>query len=423
MAARQLHRLTALKIGKLDTPGHYPDGGNLYFQISETGSRSWILKFTLRGRSREMGLGPLSSVSLAAARAEAAKCRELLREGIDPIEARNAEQRKRALETFGPRLFKAAAADYIAKHRAGWKNAKHAQQWENTLATYANPILGDQDVRDVDTTMIVRVLQPIWISKRETAFRLRGRLECILDAEKALGHRKGENPARWRGHLDKLLPKQNRRKKIKHHPALPWQEMPEFMSKLREQRGTAARMLEHLILTVVRTQEVQFARPEEFAMSYRVWTVPGERMKMELPLRVPMVDRLIELVKEALPGARDGWLYPGRVKNKPLSNMAMLKVLERMGYGHVTVHGFRSTFRDWVAECTEYADSLAEKALAHAIQNESEAAYRRGDMLERRRKMMNDWARFCAGETAVVIQLELPGTAPQSRSALATKSA
>lgn len=405
MATRQLHRLTALKIGKLDAPGQYPDGGNLYFQISATGSRSWIFKFTLRGRSREMGLGPLSAISLAAARAEAVKCRTLIRDGIDPIEARNAEHRRRASETSGPRLFKTAAADYIAKHRAGWKNKKHAQQWENTIATYAQPTIGDQDVRDVDTAMIVQVLQPIWIKKRETAFRLRGRLECILDAEKALGHRDGENPARWRGHLDKLLPKQNRRKKIKHHPALPWQEMPEFMIALRKQRGTAARMLEHLILTVVRTQEVQFARPEEFAMRNRIWTVPGERMKMELPLRVPMVDRLVELVEEALPGARDGWLYPGRAKGKPLSNMAMLKVLERMGYDHVTVHGFRSTFRDWVAECTEYADSLAEKALAHAIQNESEAAYRRGDMLERRRKMMADWASFCDGQTAAVIPM------------------
>lgn len=406
MATRQLHRLTALKIGKLDAPGHYPDGGNLYFQISQTGSRSWVFKFTLRGKSREMGLGPLSSVSLAAARVEAAKCRDLLRDGIDPIEARKVELSKRAQETTGPRLFRAAAAAYIAQHRDGWKNKKHAQQWENSLTTYAYPILGDLDVRDIDTALIVRVLQPIWMAKRETAFRLRGRLECILDAEKALGNREGENPVRWRGHLDKLLPKQNRRKKIKHHPALPWQELPEFMRELRAVADPTARMLEHLILTAVRTQEVLYARPEEFALEYRVWTVPGERMKMELPLRVPMSDRLVELVKEATEGARDGWLYPGRKKGKPYSNMAMLKVLERMGYGHITVHGFRSTFRDWVAECTEYADSLAEKALAHAIQNESEAAYRRGDMLERRRKMMNDWARFCAGETATVIALE-----------------
>ena len=262
MATRQLHRLTALKIGKLDEPGQYPDGGNLHFQISKTGSRSWIFKFTLRGRSREMGLGPLSSVSLASARAEAAKCRDLLRDGIDPIEARNSERKQRSLETSGPRLFKAAAADYIAQHRTGWKNPKHAMQWENTIATYAEPILGDQDVRDIDTAMIVRVLQPIWMAKRETAFRLRGRLECILDAEKALGNREGENPVRWRGHLDKLLPKQNRRKKIKHHPALPWQEIPEFMSALRAVADPTARMLEHLILTAVRTQEVLYARPE-----------------------------------------------------------------------------------------------------------------------------------------------------------------
>lgn len=403
MATRQLHRLTALKIGKLDAPGQYPDGGNLYFQISKTGSRSWIFRFTLRGQSREMGLGPLSAVSLAAARAEASKCRELLRAGIDPLEARAADQRKRAIETGGPRLFKAAAADYIANHRAEWKNSKHAQQWENTLDTYAFPTIGNQDVSDVDTAMIVRVLQPIWTAKRETAFRLRGRIERILDAEKTLGHRQGENPARWRGHLDTLLPKQNRRKKIKHHPALPWQEMPEFMRSLRQREEPTARMLELLILTAVRTQEALYARPEEFAMDYRVWTVPGERMKMELPLRVPMTDRVVELVEQALPHARHGWLYPGRKDKRPYSNMAMLKILERMGYGHVTVHGFRSTFRDWVAECTEYADSLAEKALAHAIQNESEAAYRRGDMLERRRQMMADWAGFCAGKTANIL--------------------
>ena len=406
MATRQLHRLTALKIGKLDAPGQYPDGGNLYFQISMTGSRSWIFRFTLRGQSREMGLGPLSAVSLAAARAEAAKCRELLRAGIDPLEARAADQRRRARKTGGPRLFKTAAAEYIANHRAEWKNPKHAQQWENTLDTYAFPTIGNQDVSDIDTAMIVRVLQPIWTAKRETAFRLRGRIERILDAEKTLGHRQGENPARWRGHLDTLLPKQNRRKKIKHHPALPWQEMPEFMRTLRQREEPTARMLELLILTAVRTQEALYARPEEFAMDYRVWTVPGERMKMELPLRVPMADRVIELVKQAVPHARHGWLFPGKKEKKPYSNMAMLKILERMGYDHVTVHGFRSTFRDWVAECTEYADSLAEKALAHAIQNESEAAYRRGDMLERRRQMMADWARFCDGDKVTVIRLE-----------------
>ncbi|MBJ9658951.1 tyrosine-type recombinase/integrase [Burkholderia gladioli] len=402
-ASRQLHRLTALKIGKLLEPGQYPDGGNLYFQISPTGSRSWIFKFTLNGRSREMGLGPLSLVSLAAARAEAVKCRALLKDKIDPIEARNERARQAALEGAGPRLFRTAAAEYIDKHRAGWKNQKHAQQWENTLATYAFKKMGDVDVCAIDTALVVSVLQPIWTDKRETAARVRGRIESIIDAEKALGHREGENPARWRGHLDKILPKQNKRKKVRHHPALPWQEIPEFMVKLRAREGRAARMLEHLILTCVRTQEVLFAQPGEFAFDRKVWTVPGDRMKMELPLRVPLTDHVVALVKDAIAEQRDGWLYPGQAKGKPLSNMAMLKVLERMGYDHITVHGFRSTFRDWVAECTEYPDSLAEKALAHAIDNETEAAYRRGDMLERRRRLMEDWARYCSGQTATVI--------------------
>jgi integrase len=252
--------------------------------------------------------------------------------------------------------------------------------------------------------MVMRVLQPIWTKKAETASRVRGRIECVLDAAKVLGKRSGENPARWRGHLDKLLPKRERSKKVKHHPALPWQQIPEFMPQLIAREAPAARVLHLLILTCVRTTEALHARPEEFDLERRVWTVPPDRMKMEKELRVPLCADAVRLVQEAMKTA-DEYLFPGQKKGKPLSNMAMLNVLDRMGYSHITVHGFRSTFRDWVAECTEYPDSLAEMALAHAVENKVEGAYRRGDMLERRRKMMDDWARYCSGRAGVVMQL------------------
>ncbi|WP_373278620.1 tyrosine-type recombinase/integrase [Castellaniella caeni] len=392
-----------MKINKLLKPGQYPDGGGLYFQISRSGSRSWIFRFTLSGRTREMGVGSLSVVSLAEARAEAARCRALLKEKIDPIEARNAARKMG--QAASSRLFEVAAADYIKTHRPGWKNAKHIQQWENTLATYAGPVIGKMDVRDVGTDEVKRILTPIWISKRETASRVRGRIESILDAEKAQGRRSGENPARWRGHLSLILPNQKRKKKIKHHPALPWDEVPEFMMALAKRSGQAARMLELLILTAVRTQEIRFCRPDEFDMRRKVWTVPGDRMKMEMPLRVPLSDRALGLARDAIESQRYGWVFPGGRKGKPFSNMAMLAVLERMGYGHITVHGFRSTFAGWATESAGYADELADKALAHVVGDDTKQAYFRGDRLEKRRDLMQAWATYCYSQSVATVSL------------------
>ena len=409
-SSRQMHRLNALRVAKEVAPGYHADGGGLYLQISHSGSRSWIFRYSLAKRAREMGLGPLSSTSLAEARAAAAHCRKLLAAGVDPIADR--QERKQAALAMPEALpFRQAAAGYIDAHRGSWKNAKHAQQWENTLDTYAYPVMGDVDVRDVDTAMVLRVLQPIWTKKNETASRVRGRIECVLDAAKVLGKRSGENPARWRGHLDKLLPKRERSKKVKHHPALPWGQIPDFMPRLVEREAPAARVLQLLILTCVRTSEALEARPEEFDLERRIWTVPPDRMKMEKELRVPLSAPALEIVREALKTASDDYLFPGQKARKPLSNMAMLNMLDRMGYSDITVHGFRSTFRDWVAECTEYPDSLAEMALAHAVENKVEGAYRRGDMLERRRKMMEDWARYCSGQTGVVVPLKTAATA------------
>lgn len=407
--SKQLHRLNALKVAKEAEPGYHADGGGLYLQISASGSRSWIFRFSLAKRAREMGLGPLSSISLAEARAQAAACRKLVSDGIDPIEDRKAARVDAAIAAPDGLLFRTAAIDYIDTHKSSWKNIKHAQQWENTLETYAYPVMGDADVANIDTSMVVRVLQPIWSKKPETASRVRGRIEAILDSAKALGKRVGENPARWRGHLDKILPKRNKARNVKHHPALPFADMHEFMPNLISRPATAARLLHMLILTCVRTSEALLARAEEFDLERKVWTVPPDRMKKEKELRVPLTDPVIAIVREAMKDAEPGgYLFPGQKKGRPLSNMAMLNLLDRMGYKEITVHGFRSTFRDWVAECTEYPDSLAEMALAHAVENRVEGAYRRGDMLERRRKMMEEWTRYCEGQTATVTQIKPP---------------
>jgi integrase len=402
---RKIHKLNALKVAKESAPGYYADGGGLYLQISGSGSRSWIFRFTLAKRAREMGLGPLSSVSLAQARVLAAGCRRLLSEGVDPIESRNAER----MANPEGLTFKQAATDYIKAHRAGWKNKKHGQQWENTLSTYAYPVIGPVDVSEIDTAMVLRILQPIWSEKAETARRVRGRIESILDAARALGKCSGENPARWRGHLEQILPRRNRVRRVRHHPALPFADMPVFMQKLKQREAVGARVLQLVILTCVRTSEALLARPEEFDMDRRIWTVPADRMKMHKELRVPLSEPALAIVREALSTAqKGGYLFPGTRKGRPLSHVAMLFTLDRMGYPAITVHGFRSTFRDWVAECTEFPDSLAEMALAHAVESKVEGAYRRGDMLERRRTMMEAWARYCNGQTATVLPLMLP---------------
>lgn len=402
MSSRSLHRLNAVKVAKEVAPGYHADGGGLYLQISQSGSRSWIFRFTLAKRAREMGLGPLSAVSLAEARSEAARCRKLLLNGVDPIDDR--KTRVQAAQNVGSLPFRIAAAEYIENHRSSWKNSKHAQQWENTLDAYAYPVIGDTDVSSIDTPMIVKILKPIWSTKSETASRVRGRIESILDAAKVMGKRTGENPARWRGHLDKILPRRDRAKKVKHHPALPWQKIPEFMAALAQREAPAARALTLLILTGVRTSEALHAKVEEFDLQGKVWIVPPDRMKMEKELRIPLSPAAFAAVKAALAGAKDGYLFPGQKRGKPLSNMAMLNVLDRMGHSDITVHGFRSTFRDWVAECTEYPDSLAEMALAHAVESKVEGAYRRGDMLERRRVMMEEWAKYCLSKTGVVAE-------------------
>ncbi|TDV04707.1 tyrosine-type recombinase/integrase [Paraburkholderia caballeronis] len=407
MAGRQLHRLSALRVAKEVVPGHYADGGGLYMQIADSGARSWVFRFRLDGRMREMGLGPLSRISLGEARKLAAGYRESVRQQVDPIRARQEEQRRANLEisTQANVTFREAAEAFIQVREAGWRNRKHIQQWGNTLKIYAYPVIGDVRVRDIDTAMIVRILQPIWKKKAETARRVRGRIKAILDAEAVLGHRTGDNPARYVDHLELVLPRSKKRSDVRHHPALPWEELPAFIRELEQRPRRAARLLHLLILTATRTNEVRFARPEEFDLVNRVWEIPGDRTKSGRPLRVPLCDRAVGIVRNALPKAKYGFLFPGYKDGSPLSNMAMLTLLRRMSRQDITVHGFRSTFRDWVAECTAYPDSLAEQALAHIIVSQTIAAYRRRDQLERRREMMEEWAQYCAGQRPPVAKV------------------
>ena len=343
-----------------------------------------------------MGLGGLLGVSLAAARERAQRCRTQLSNGLDPIEERRKERDQQHAQLARTKSFDECTAAYIKANRAGWKNEKHVAQWESTLGTYASPVIGKLRVRDIDTTHIVSVLQPIWDTKPETASRVRGRIESVLDWARAHRYRDEENPARWKGHLDKVLPARTKVRKVQHHAALPYTEVAAFMNVLKAQEGLAARALELVILTAARTSEVIGATRSEFDLEAGMWTVPAERMKAQRAHRIPLSVAALDLVRRLLKDADDELLFPGAKKGRPLSNMAMLTVLRRMKRTGLTVHGFRSTFRDWAAECTTYPNEMAEMALAHTVDDKVEAAYRRGDMFQRRRQMMDDWAAYCA---------------------------
>ena len=350
-------------------PGMYADGGGLYLRVTDNGTKNWVFRFMLNGRPRWMGMGPLHTVRLAEARNRAAGFRLQRHDGIDPIDARRAERLETRLNAAKALTFKECAARYIASHRAGWRNPKHAAQWEATLATYAEPVMGGLSVQAIDTALVLKVLEPIWTTKPETAGRVRGRIESILDWAKVRGYRAGENPARWRGHLDKLLPARSKVRRVEHHAALPYAELPGFLVSLREQEGIAARALEFAILTAARTGEVIGARWSEIDLLEKTWTVPAARMKAGREHRVPLSARALAILEEMQPHrhAEDGFVFPGAKLGRPLSNMAFLMLLRRMGRDDLTAHGFRSSFRDWAAERTNFPSEVAEMALAHTV--------------------------------------------------------
>ncbi len=397
--ALAIGRLTALKVEKAKEPGMYPDGGGLYLRVTPQGARNWVLRFMLDRRPRWMGLGPLALYGLQEARAKALDARRKRHEGIDPIEARRAERARERLDAAKAIPFQQCAEAYINAHRAGWRNDKHAGQWSATLSTYAYPVIGALPVQAVDTGLVLKVLEPIWTAKPETASRVRGRLESILDFAKVRGYRDGENPARWRGHLDKLLPAHSKVRQVEHHAALPYAELPAFLASLREQEGIAARALEFLILTAARTGEVIGAQWNETDLLDKTWTVPAARTKAHREHRVPLSTRALAVLDEVQAARHDdtgdAFVFPGGKTGKPLSNMAFLMLLRRMGRGDLTAHGFRATFKTWASERTSFQNEIVEAALAHVIGGKVEQAYRRGDMFEKRRRLMQQWATFC----------------------------
>lgn len=407
--ARGINKLSARTVEALCKPGRHSDGGNLYLSISPNGGKRWVFFYRFQNRQREMGLGSAAKggVPLAKARELATAARLVLANGRDPLEARRTAQlAAKPIPTFG-----AFADGYLASHEGKWRNVKHRKQWRMTLDVYCQPIRS-KPVDVIDTDDLLAVLQPIWQDKPETASRLRGRIEAVLDAAKAKGLRSADNPARWRGHLKALLPTRQRLTRG-HHKALAYDKLPAFMADLRARQGYAAQALELAILTACRSGEVLGARWEEIDLGEALWTIPRERMKSSIEHRVPLCDRargLLAELKELRGDHSPEWVFPGAKRGKPLSNMAMLKVLARMGRDDITPHGFRSAFRDWAAEQTGFPHTTAEHALAHRISDKAEAAYRRGDELKRRRRLMEAWAQWCEPRTGgrVVPMRRLP---------------
>lgn len=404
--ARQIGKLTALQVTKLSKPGLYGDGGGLTLQITKTGAKSWLFRFMREGKPYGMGLGATHTISLMEARQKALDARKLLADGINPLTAKKQSRIAAALENAKMMTFDQCAEAYIAAHRASWKNAKHVDQWTNTLATYASPVFGQLPVAAIDTGLVVKCLAPIWENKTETASRLRGRIESVLGWATTSGYRTGENPARWKGHLDNLLATISKSSRTKHHPSLPWQNIGRFMIALRAREGSAAKAVEFAVLTACRSGEVRGAQWSEFDLDERIWTIPAARMKARREHQVPLSDAALKLL-ELIPKDND-LVFAGR-KKQVLSDMSLTAVIRRMndevkptwvaatGEG-ITVHGFRSTFRMWVAETTAYPREVAEHALAHQLPDLVERAYQRGTQFAKRVALMAEWGAYCTSK-------------------------
>ena len=392
--AKKIHLLSDREVRNLNKQGSFPDGNGLYLQVSNTGSKAWFYRYQINHKGRKHGLGAYPTVTLKSARLRAEDCRKLRSDGIDPIEHKRKKDADKILEDAKAVTFKDCALLYIESHKNGWKNRKHESQWSNTMKTYAYPFIGDIAVQKIDVGLVMQVIEPIWHEKTETASRVRQRIEKVLDWAKVRQYRNGDNPARWRGHIENLLPKRSKVQKVQHFKAMPYGDVPDYFKILRIVETITAKALAFIILTATRNNEVREAKWHEIDIDAGIWIIPEERMKAEREHRVPLTQECLAILEEAKKLKVNDYIFPGLRKNKPLSNQALLKLLKTK-HPTLTVHGFRSSFRDWCAEMTAYPREVAEAALAHSLSNATEAAYQRGDLLAKRFKLMNAWSDYC----------------------------
>ena len=422
---RQQQRLNALKVTRLTRPGLYGDGGGLTLQITTTGAKSWLLRYMVAGKAHGMGLGPTHTVSLAEARQKALAARKLLLDGINPLVARKQTRIAGQLANARTMTFDQCAEAYILAHKASWKNAKHLTQWTNTLKAYASPVFGHLPVAEIDTGLVMKCLAPIWEKKTETAIRVRGRIESVLGWATTSRYRTGENPARWKGHLENLLATLSKAGRTKHLPSLPWHRVGTFMAALKARDGVAARAVEFAVLTACRSGEVRGARWAEFDLAGRVWTIPAARMKAKREHQVPLSDAVVAML-EKLPRVGDTDIVFAGTKGQPLSDMSLTAVLRRMNADDkslwvdangesITVHGFRSSFRMWAAEATNYPREVAEHALAHQLPDAVERAYQRGSQFAKRTALMAEWSTYCSTVPTDAVVKAIRGSAVELR--------
>lgn len=390
-----IEKLTASKIARISKPGKYGDGNGLYLQITKGFVKSWVFRYQIKGVEHYMGLGPLYAVDVKEAREAACKARACLARGGNPLMERAAILLEKKNLEENNKNFDECVVEYIAHHKHEWKSKKHLKQWESSLNTYVSPYFGKMDVREIKTALILRVLEPIWATKTETASRVRERIERVLSWATVHGYREGDNPARWDGHLQELLAKPSRIKTVRHHSSMPYQEIGMFFRRLNAQESIRAKALAFTILTASRTSEALYARWQEIDFARRIWIIPERRMKNSRPHRVPLAEAALQIL-HALKGLHPDWVFPN-MKKKPHNlyyGSAMLELLKKMGYADITVHGFRSTFRVWAAEKTDYPREIVEIALAHKQATATEEAYRRTDFFELRQALMRDWGEW-----------------------------
>lgn len=397
--AKIFNKLTDKKIQHIKERGYHPEGGGLYLQWKSPQSISWIFRFSFEGKAHEMGLGSYKYVSLADARQKRTDLQKLLFSGVNPLAEKKKIQNERRAQFANKMTFDACAKAYIESQRVAWKNAKHADQWTNTIETYASPVIGKMFVDEITTNLIMKIIEPIWIKKTETASRVRGRVELVLNWATVRGLRSGENPARWRGHLDNLLPKRSLVQKVTHHKAMPYALISDLMNTIKTQNDVSSLALQFLILTATRTNETLNARWSEIDLEKRVWIIPPERMKAKREHRVPLTDEALSILKRVPKVEFNQCVFVNSQTKRHLSNNALLQKLNELAPNY-TVHGFRSTFRDWVGEETSEPREVAEAALAHTIKDKVEAAYRRGDFFQKRLKLMQIWNEYCFKDSA-----------------------